>query len=361
MRSFMFLAALLLPALLLPTLAQAENSTSQQEEKTALPSAITLHGDSTEHSIIILYSPGSKLQQTIYEKLVKSLTHISSNIHLSTITDDTEYVPENYQPELVVTLGANNIDAANRHFPKTEKLLIISNPGKYDADRKNNIDSNNTLLYMTQPYCRQIRFIQLINHRWKTISYISGEQNPVDEDTIRRCANKFGMSTHKVWASDNAHLSHDIKDALHHSDLLLALPDRTIYNSKTVKNILLTSYRIRKPVIAFSINFVNAGAIAAIYSDIQQISQSASTLIWQYFSNAHAFNKKINYPETFDISFNRQVFKALGLDIPDPEDIKNKLTSTGNLENSSPPKQTMVQPTGPVNVQVNNEAQEDTR
>jgi ABC-type uncharacterized transport system substrate-binding protein len=142
------------------------------------------------------------------------------------------------------------------------------------------------------------------------------------------------MDTHEVWASDNAHLSHDIKNALYYSDLLLALPDRTIYNSRTVKNILLTSYRIRKPVIAFSKNFVNAGAIAAIHSDTQQISQSASALVRQYFTNKHVFNKKINYPEDFDISFNRQVFKALGLDIPDLKSIKNELITAEDFETS---------------------------
>jgi putative ABC transport system substrate-binding protein len=80
-----------------------------------------------------------------------------------------------------------------------------------------------------------------------------------------------------------------IKHALHHSDVLLALPDSNIYNSKTVKNILLTSYRYRKPVIGFSKNFVDAGALAAIYSDTEMIAMTASKLIEQYliFSDTH--------------------------------------------------------------------------
>ena len=330
------LAFTLIAILFFPALTYAENNASnlEHEKPGTLPSDTTVLPDNTKHPVVILYSPASKLQQSIYEKLVKSLTHISSNIDLSTVTDDTGYVPESYRPELIITLGANNIDAASRFFPETEKLVIVSNPGKYNSTVNENSESNSTLLYMTQPYCRQFHFIRLINSRWKTISYISGEQNLIDENAIQSCANKFGMDIHEVWASDNAHLSHDIKEALYHSDLLLALPDPSIYNSKTVKNILLTSYRIRKPVIAFSRSFVNAGAIAAIHSDTLQISQSASALVRQYFANKHVFNKNINYPEDFDISFNRQVFKALRMDIPDAKTIKNILKTTNDLTGS---------------------------
>jgi ABC-type uncharacterized transport system substrate-binding protein len=106
---------------------------------------------------------------------------------------------------------------------------------------------------------------------------------------------------------------------------LLALPDKNIYNSKSVKNILLTSYRHRKPVIAFSKNFVSAGAIAAIYSSTEQIAESASQLIEQYFKLGQRFKKSLNYPLAFDVSINRQVFNALDLTAPELNQLKKTL------------------------------------
>ncbi|NOR41719.1 MAG: hypothetical protein GQ572_00165, partial [Gammaproteobacteria bacterium] len=124
---------------------------------------------------------------------------------------------------------------------------------------------------------------------------------------------------------NNEYIKDDIKDVLNHSDVLLALPDKNIYNSKSVKNILLTSYRHRKPVIAFSRNFVEAGALAAIYSSTEQIAQSASDLVGQYFKSGQRFKQSVNYPLAFDISINRQVFRALDLSIPDIDKLKQTL------------------------------------
>ena len=91
-----------------------------------------------------------------------------------------------------------------------------------------------------------------------------------------------------------------------------------------MKNILLTSYRYRKPVIAFSKNFVNAGALAAIYSDTEMIAMTASKLIEQHFYSSTPI-QPINYPDAFDISINRQVFRALDIPVPDVDTIKMTL------------------------------------
>jgi ABC-type uncharacterized transport system substrate-binding protein len=132
------------------------------------------------------------------------------------------------------------------------------------------------------------------------------------------------MKIYIVSTTDKDNLTDKIKHALHHSDVLLALPDSNIYNSKTVKNILLTSYRYRKPVIAFSKNFVNAGALAAIYSDTENIAMSAGKLIEQYLYSTTSI-ERVNYPDAFDISINRQVFRALDIPLPDIDTIKMTL------------------------------------
>jgi len=178
---------------------------------------------------------------------------------------------------------------------------------------------------MAQPYCRQIHFIKLLNRHWKTIGLLNSREKPIDTNTIQQCAKKHGLETYIVNTTSNEYLKDHIKDVLNHSDILLALPDKNIYNSKSIKNILLTSYRHRKPVIAFSKNFADAGALASIYSSTEQIAQSASNLIEQYFKSGQRFKKAVNYPQAFDVSINRQVFRALDLSIPDLDKLKQTL------------------------------------
>jgi ABC-type uncharacterized transport system substrate-binding protein len=188
---------------------------------------------------------------------------------------------------------------------------------------------------MSQPYCRQIHFIKLLNRQWHAFSYLSSQNNPVDDDSLQQCAGKLRIAAYKVVTSDDVQLTHYIKDALSHSDLILALPDKAIYNSKSVKNILLTSYRDRKPIIGFSRSFVNAGALAAIHSDTEQIAHSASVLVNQFLEMGDQFSKPVNYPRTFDVSINRQVFRALDLSIPDIAKIKRILEKSESEKTGS--------------------------
>lgn len=180
---------------------------------------------------------------------------------------------------------------------------------------------------MTQSYCGQIQFIRLLNKNWQTISLLNSDEKPIDKKTIQQCANEFGMKIFTVDVTATENMTRKIKVALDNSDVMLALPDQSIYNSKTVKNILLTSYRKRKPVIAFSKNFVNAGALASIYSDSGQIALSASELIRRYFDSGNKFATQINHPQTFDININKQVFRALELPTPDTEQLKRRLVA----------------------------------
>lgn len=215
------------------------------------------------------------------------------------------------------------MNSADQIYPEINKLLISTDPNRYRLDEVKNKDD--AILYMTQPYCRQIHFIKLINPKWKTISILSSREKPVDSTVISKCASGYGIDIYTGQVTKEENIAHHIKDALNHSDVLLALPDNNIYNGRTVKNILLTSYRYRKPVIAFSKNFVNAGALASIYSDTRQIAHSGRELVEEYFESGNVFRSQVNHPDKFELDINKQVIRALNIPLPDTDDIKKSL------------------------------------
>lgn len=57
-----------------------------------------------------------------------------------------------------------------------------------------------------------------------------------------------------------------LKRTLARSDAILALPNPLVYNPRTMKGILLTTYRHRVPLIGLSQAYVRAGAITAVDS-----------------------------------------------------------------------------------------------
>ena len=273
--------------------------------------------------MFIIFSPDNTLQSNITQKLSDNLSLKRSDIIISKVTPEEKIKTVDSNTDIIIGIGDAGIQSADKHYPKIKKLFITSDPNKYRLNTNKN--KNDAILYMAQPYCRQIRFIKLLNRHWKTIGLLNSQEKPIDTNTIQQCVKKHDIETYIVNTTSNEYLKDNIKDVLNHSDILLALPDKHIYNSKTVKNILLTSYRHRKPVIAFSKNFVNAGALASVHSNTEQIAQSASKLVEQYFDTGSRFINSINHPNAFDININRQVFRALDLSIPDMDKLKQSL------------------------------------
>jgi len=317
---------LLVHLLLLLTFSFTHNVSAE-----ALPTNIpSPEKNSQKPYVFIVYSPDNPLYSRVAKKLIENLSLKRSDIIITqTPPKQTIKTIEQNNNNIIIGIGHAGIQSVNKHYPETKKLFISTAP---NIDRlKTNKDD--AILYMTQSYCRQIKFIRRLNNHWKTISILSSEKKPIDNIPIQQCASKYNFKIYQVNTKSGENQSRKIKDALSHSDVLLALPDNSIYNSKTVKNILLTSYRYRKPVIAFSKNFVSAGALASINSDTNQISQSAYRIVEQYFNAGNRFEKPVNFPQAFDININRQVFRALDLSAPNINELKKSLQE--NIQNTA--------------------------
>jgi len=286
-----------------------------------------------KHHAYIIYSPDNTLHSNIVKQLSRNLQLTRHGIIISEMTPQEKAARVNPATDIVIGIGRAGMQSASEHYPKTKKLFITTDPNRYHLKTNN----GNAALYMTQSYCRQIKFIRLLNSHWKTISILSSEKKPIDSKPIQQCADKYGFKIYTVSTTAKENQTNKIRQALKNSDVLLALPDRNIYNSRTVKNILLTSYHYRRPVIAFSKNFVNAGALAAIHSDTKQIAQSASNIVNQYFEAGASFKNPVNYPDDFNININKQVFRALDLPAPDITSLKKSLQpTTDNSAEDSP-------------------------
>jgi ABC-type uncharacterized transport system substrate-binding protein len=92
--------------------------------------------------------------------------------------------------------------------------------------------------------------------------------------------------------------------------VLLGLDDPDLYNSKTAKNLLLSSYARQLALIGPNAGFVKAGSLASTYSDQsdwlvildQLLDQPPTTWLRTY------------YPWRFKVLSNPQVARSLGIE-----------------------------------------------
>ncbi len=99
------------------------------------------------------------------------------------------------------------------------------------------------------------------------------------------------------------------------TEVLLAMPDRSVYNTENVRNILLSTYRHNQAVIGFSADMVKAGALASTYSDIEHINAQVADIAAEYLNSGELAPPQ--FPRYFNTIVNEGVARSLEVAVDD--------------------------------------------
>jgi putative ABC transport system substrate-binding protein len=276
-----------------------------------------IFADSTQNVVIITSSNSNFQRQTaarIREKL-------EANGAMAIIISTEDFISSSQNVKtLYVAIGEYAINSLHE-FDSDAFVLRISSriiPGtKYTSAQSD--------LITAQPDCRHIHLIKSINPKWSTVGVLSSVGSLDIAAALTKCAIRQNLNLRVYAITDKTDLLVTLEAAIEDNKVLLAISDPLIYNTDTVKNILLTAYRHRKPVIGYSDSFVQAGAIAAIYTSAESVGDKVATIISGFFSNNWQFNQDIYATGDFSISTNTQVATSLEITLPSKESIQDNI------------------------------------
>ncbi|KAA1174024.1 ABC transporter substrate-binding protein [Marinobacter salinexigens] len=129
----------------------------------------------------------------------------------------------------------------------------------------------------------------------------------------------YGLEARLFLVDGNDDLIPTLVRALGYGDFLLAASDDLIYNPRTIKHILLTSYRRNRIVIGPSQAYVKAGSLASSYAPFPVMANLAARFINTYFSDGKL--PAPSYPESYKVEVNKQVARSLNIPLPDRDEI----------------------------------------
>lgn len=227
--------------------------------------------------------------------------------------------------DLVITVGmkASELAIAKSNtpvlavmVPKTGYEMLLENHPVY---RRSEAVS---AIYMDQPWNRQLSFIQAALPDHTTVGLL---YSPDVHITLPRLPRGMSLNAQSVRSAEN--LSAALESVLASSDVLLAIPDGEIYSSRNVRNILLTSYRYKVPLIGISQAYVNAGALGAIFSTPEQLAEQAAEMVVSFARNRRL--PEPQYPASFSIALNPQVARSLGIALDSSEAIRERMGKAG--------------------------------
>ena len=226
--------------------------------------------------------------------------------------------------DLVVTIGMR---AASFVVKKASMPVIAAMLPSYDyAALKLVRPVGLSGIFVDQPWTRQVSLLRAAFPERKLVGVLASPDAGLDIDKLRMQLRGAGESLVSE-AVPRGTLFEKLEKVLSSSQVLLAVPDIAIYNSNTIRDIMLSSYRHRVPVVGFSQAFVNAGALCAIYSTPDQLAAQAGLMVNAYQRLRVLPNPE--YPNLFKISINHEVANMLGIPIGSDELLILKLEREG--------------------------------
>lgn len=173
-------------------------------------------------------------------------------------------------------------------------------------------------IYLDQSWERQLNFIQAALPKHNIVGMLYSPNTPIVLPRLPQ-----GMSINAKSVRSTEALFADLEHILESSDVLLVIPDSEIYSSSNMRNILLTSYRQKVPLVGISQAYVNAGALCAIFSTPEQLAWQAAAAIASFATGRRL--PEPQYPASFSIGINQQVSNSLGIELAPPEVIRQRM------------------------------------
>lgn len=231
------------------------------------------------------------------------------------------------KPDLIVTIGTAALDGTLEQLPRKDlgwariPLLATLVPQTVVEARRAIIGVRPfAAVVLDQPIARQLALIRRALPESQRLGVIPGPQTRMLVGQIAKEARVHGLQLvvgPEVRAPEDIYPS--LKEVLVHADVLLALPEPLVYNAGTLQNILLTTYRARVPLVAFSSAYVKAGALLAVYSTPQQVAYQTAQIVRDWMAGRDL--PPIVHNREFTVVANDRVAASLGLRPLDVEEI----------------------------------------
>jgi len=179
-----------------------------------------------------------------------------------------------------------------------------------------------SLLWSDPPLARQLRLTGILLPRARRIGVLYDSHSAFLLKELRQAALPLGFEiVTERW--DDTSDSRPLQSLLNNSDALLGLDDPDVFNPKTAKNLLLSSYARQLALIGPNAGFVKAGSLASTYSDQNDWLAILDTLLDQPPANW----PRTHYPQRFQVLSNPQVARSLGIEQIDETSVATQLAA----------------------------------
>lgn len=294
---------------------------------------LPMHGVYAAKNIIaIVYNPQSGLSHQVSKALKTNLSENYSTKEFVFSMPSLKEELNNNKPTVILSIGSRPLQML---IQKQVKLPILSTfipkASFYNIINKANYTPDVSVIFLDQPYARQLKLCRLLFPKKSKVGILFGPQSQNKVPLLERKSKELGLNLVSHTMSNEKELKVALNKIIRSSDyLLLIADDRVVTHPNNAKFILQFAYVARIPVVGFSNSFVQAGGTAAIYSTPKQIGTQAAEILNRRIQAAKNAKRlllpAIKYPKYFTVKINSHAAYLLGVNA-DSNEIKSKLDS----------------------------------
>lgn len=218
------------------------------------------------------------------------------------------------KPKLIVTLGTEALRQVLAQESRIPVLAALIPRTSFERVARASVSKAPiAALYLDQSMARQLDLVHLAFPTAQRVGVLFGGESIAQRMAISAAAAARSLVLVNGVVSPAHTVANALSDALDGSDILLAVPDPQVFNPNTVANVLMSTYRARVPVVAFSPAYVRSGAALSLHTLPSQVGAQAAVLVRQFLQSGVL--PASQYPLDFSISVNERVARSMGLDL----------------------------------------------
>lgn len=223
------------------------------------------------------------------------------------ISNDKFQADEPPATDMLVAVGYEAAEALGQR--NLQPPLLITMVPREGLQPLLTMQPNARGLYVDQPPARYLSLVRAALPRARRIGILTGPDGGATARELRHVAHKMHLEVHVETVTSTNSLHTALQHIITHSDVLLTIPDATIFNRQSIPGIIMSAYRHNVPVVGFSPAYIDAGALVALYSTPEQLARQSADICHKVLSGSSA--STLNFPMQYTIGINGHIAQSM--------------------------------------------------
>lgn len=273
-----------------------------------------------EHSVLVLSGHDSAVYRQVAESFKATLRAEPGDVKFVSVTLEEDSAKQEQLEslrgqgmDLVFALGSRATQLASERFPDRPVVATMVLPlAQLQAL------PNVTGVALEFPAKAQLDWMRRILPSAGRIGVLyDPAQNQAWVDAARRAAEAEGLTLLPIPVNSAKELPGGLKRLAREADVLWAISDNTVYSSQTLKQVLLSSFRNKIPVVGLSRSWVKAGAFYALDWDYQDLGRQNGVIARRLLTGVSAGKVAPETPVQVVYSLNLKTARHMKREIGD--------------------------------------------